>query len=151
MAVVLTDTDGCSSSDRGAVWVEGWSLADRRKVYSTVPYAADFGFDSRAVQGPDGIVYICAKRVTRAFDPIDGRVLWETPIGGGVVHAGDRLVIEDFHTITVLDARSGALLAYFHPEDAGYFGGNVYVVGNQIFALDSKRSLFVFAVPDGGP
>jgi outer membrane protein assembly factor BamB len=150
LAAVLTDDMRNKRSRRCAVWVKGWSLSSGREVYSTSDFSAALEYNHRAVQSPGGTMYVFTGDFTRAFDPANGRTIWEAPIGGGPAHVGDYLVIEgrDYRkVITVLDARSGTLLAYFQPEDAGYFGGNIFVVGDQVFALDYRGSLFVFAMP----
>jgi len=135
------------SSGGATVWVKGWSLASGREVYSTAPFSADLGYDSRVVQGTDGTTYVFTNYLTRAFDPNNGRTIWETPLGGKPSDVGRRLAIADRKAINVLDARDGTLEAYFRPQDADCFGRNVFVVGDQILALDSDGTLFIFAMP----
>jgi outer membrane protein assembly factor BamB len=144
VAVVLTDAKGQSSSEKGTIWIEGRSLADGRKVYSTDPYEADFEFGSTAVQGSDGTLFVFTEKVTTALNPANGSTLWEAPIGGRVVYAGDLLVLEQFRPIMVLDPSTGALLAQFQPEDADHFSHNVCANAGRLLAFYSKGILSVF-------
>jgi len=157
-AIVLTDCDGDCSSERAKVWVEGWSLATGKRLYSRRIFDGEVESNSRALPSGEGVLYVCLKDLTCAIRVRDGRTLWELALGSGwcgdgMVLLGDALVIEHCSNLVLLKA-TGTMRAHYDPPDAGFSARHVYLLGERIYAIRGGRrtdTMYIFVMPKRSP
>ena len=150
MALVAAEDD--SSAARVDVWVEGWSLTEGTRRYSRHLTANMRTEGSRQASLAGGVLYIGLAELTCAIDPADGRLLWETALGGDdLLPAGDAIVLERMGELVVLDAASGEVRAHYDLGREHFLSRPLCRVDDRLYAQECQGSLYVFALPRHAP
>ena len=109
----------------------------------------------------DGVVYICGIYDINAIDALTGRLLWNSPEGGGwsspAIADGVVYVGSTDYNVSALDASTGAVLWKFRTGSVVYsspalYNGIVYSGSwdDNLYALDANTGALIWNYPTGG-
>lgn len=123
-------------------WVTSYSLATGRKLWD----ARYLGLPS-AVQVAAGQVVVVSDEESVAFDPDDGRILWSREGASHAIGDGNRLVLVDRDSATLVDDRGETVLEWKLQIESDELSRHVLAGRDGIWSVQSLNSALRIGEP----